>query len=86
MRHLTKLVNMKSTSSVAVGPPIIYLFCKVWPNVSLLVTNLSCDLLIFSKALDLINHHILFYKIMKGGWYGPVIDTLKNCTINSCFV
>ena len=32
----------------------------------------------FSKAFDLINRHILFYKIMKGGWHGPVIDTLRN--------
>ena len=32
----------------------------------------------FSKAFDLINRHILFYKIIKGGWHGPVIDTLRN--------
>ena len=32
----------------------------------------------FSKAFDFINRHILFYKIMKGGWHGPVINTLRN--------
>ena len=29
----------------------------------------------FAKAFDLINRHILFYKIMKGGWHGPIIKT-----------
>ena len=28
----------------------------------------------FAKAFDLINRHILFYKIMKGGWQGLVTD------------
>ena len=32
----------------------------------------------FSKAFDLVNRHILFFKIMKGGWSGRVIDTLKD--------
>lgn len=32
----------------------------------------------FSKAFDLVNRHILFYKIMKGGWTGRVVDTLRN--------
>ena len=32
----------------------------------------------FSKAFDLVNRDILFYKIMKGGWKGNVIDTLRN--------
>ena len=32
----------------------------------------------FSKAFDLISRYILFYKIMKGGWHGRVIDTLKD--------
>ena len=31
----------------------------------------------FSKACDLVNRHILFYKIMEGGWTGRVIDTLR---------
>ena len=39
----------------------------------------------FSKVFDLINRHILFYKIMKGGWYGPVIDTLRNLYDNISF-
>ena len=30
----------------------------------------------FSKAFDLVNRHILFFKIMKGGWSGRV----KICT------
>lgn len=32
----------------------------------------------FSKAFDLVNRNILFYKIMKSGWYGKVIDTLRS--------
>ena len=32
----------------------------------------------FSKAFDMVNRQILFYKIMKGGWTGRVIDTLRN--------
>ena len=32
----------------------------------------------FSKAFDLVNRHILFYKIMKGGRTGRVIDTLRS--------
>ena len=32
----------------------------------------------FSKAFDMINRHILFYKIMNSGWYGNVIDTMRN--------
>ena len=31
----------------------------------------------FSKAFDLVSRHILFYKIMKGGWTGRV-DTLRS--------
>ena len=30
------------------------------------------------KAFDMVNRHILFYNIMKGGWTGRVIDTLRN--------
>ena len=32
----------------------------------------------FSKAFDLINRHILFYKIMKSGWSGRLVDTLRD--------
>ena len=32
----------------------------------------------FSKAFDLVNHNILFYKLMRSGWSGRVIDTLRN--------
>ena len=47
--------------------------------------NLIVCFVDFSKAFDLINRHILFYKIMKGGWYGPVIDTLRNLYDNIAF-
>ena len=30
----------------------------------------------FAKAFYLINCRILFYKVIVGGWYGPVIDTI----------
>ena len=39
----------------------------------------------FSKAFDLVNRHILFFKIMKGGWNGRVIDTLKDLYSKTCF-
>ena len=39
----------------------------------------------FAKAFDLINRHILFYKIMKGGWYGPVIDTMRSLYSKTTF-
>ena len=32
----------------------------------------------FSKAFDLVNRSILFYKLLKLGWGGRVIDTLRN--------
>ena len=32
----------------------------------------------FSKAFDLVNRNILFYKIMKSGWHGKVMDTLRS--------
>ena len=32
----------------------------------------------FSKAFDLANRNILFYKLMRYGWTGRVIDTLRN--------
>ena len=32
----------------------------------------------FSKAFDLINRHILFYKIMRSGWHGRVVDTMRS--------
>ena len=32
----------------------------------------------FLKAFDLINRHILFYKIINLGWHGKVINTLRD--------
>ena len=32
----------------------------------------------FSMAFDLVNRHILFYKLLQQGWSGRVIDTIKN--------
>ena len=32
----------------------------------------------FSKAFDLVNRYILFYKLIKSGWSGRVIDTVRN--------
>ena len=32
----------------------------------------------FSKAFDRVNRAILFYKLMKGGWSGRLIDTLRD--------
>ena len=32
----------------------------------------------FAKAFDLVNRHILFYKIIRNGWKGRVIDTIRS--------
>ena len=32
----------------------------------------------FSMAFDLVNRHISFYKLLRQGWSGRVIDTMKN--------
>ena len=48
-------------------------------------SNLIVCFVDFSKAFDLINRHILFYKIMKGGWYGPIIDALRHLYDNISF-
>ena len=32
----------------------------------------------FSKAFDMVNRSVLFYKIMKCGWNGKIIDTLRS--------
>ena len=34
----------------------------------------------FSKAFDMTNRDILFYKLMNGNWQGRVVDTLNICT------
>ena len=48
-------------------------------------SNLVVCLVDFAKAFDLINRHILFYKVMKGGWYGPVIDTMRSLYSKTTF-
>ena len=32
----------------------------------------------FSKAFDLVNRNILFNKLIKSGWHGRVVDTLRS--------
>ena len=32
----------------------------------------------FSSAFDMINRHILFFKLIKNGWHGRIIDTLRD--------
>ena len=39
----------------------------------------------FSKAFDIINRNILFYKLLNGGWRGRVIDTLRSLYDKSQF-
>ena len=39
----------------------------------------------FSKAFDLVNRNILFYKILKMGWNGRVIDTLRSLYSKTSF-
>ena len=39
----------------------------------------------FSKAFDVINRNILFYKLMNRGWKGLVINTLRNLYNKSNF-
>ena len=44
----------------------------------LLNRNLILCFVDSSKAFDTVNRSVLFYKIMKCGWYGKVIDTLRS--------
>ena len=44
----------------------------------LLVKKFHLCFIDFSKAFDLINRNILFYKIMRSGWKGKVIETLRS--------
>ena len=39
----------------------------------------------FSKAFDIINRNILFYKLLNRGWRGRVIDTLRSLYSKSNF-
>ena len=55
---------------------IFFLQCMIQRQQSI-GSNLVVCFVDFSKACDLTNRHILL-KLMKGGWYGPVIDTLRN--------
>ena len=48
-------------------------------------SNLVACFVDFAKAFDLINCYILFYKLMKGGWHGPVIDTLRSLYSKTTF-
>ena len=56
----------------------------VKPQLSIGSTLVVC-FVDFAKAFDLINRHILFHKIMKCGWHGPVIDTLRNLYSKNSF-
>ena len=44
----------------------------------LLNRNLILCFVDFSKSFDMVNRSVLFYTIMKCGWYGKVIDTLRS--------
>ena len=48
-------------------------------------SNLVVCFVDFAKAFDLINRQILFYKIIKSIWHGPVIDTLRNLYSKTSF-
>ena len=39
----------------------------------------------FSKAFDLVNRHILFYKLIKSGWSGKVLDTMRSLYTKTFF-
>ena len=40
--------------------------------------NLILCFVDFSKAFDMVDRNILFYKMIKCGWHGKVIDTLRS--------
>ena len=44
----------------------------------LLGENLNLCFIDFSKAFDLVNRNILFYKLVRTGWHGKVTDTLRS--------
>ena len=39
----------------------------------------------FSKAFDRVNRHILFYKLIKSGFHGKVINTMRNMYTKTFF-
>ena len=39
----------------------------------------------FSKAVDLVNRNILFYKMVTSGWHGKVIDALRSLYSKTSF-
>ena len=40
--------------------------------------NLIVCFVDFSRAFDLINRHILFYKLIKAGLHGRIVDTMRS--------
>ena len=40
--------------------------------------NLIVSFVDFSRAFDLINRHILFYKLIKTGLHGRIVDTMRS--------
>ena len=47
--------------------------------------NLIICFIDFSRAFDLMNRHILFYKLIKSGLHGKVINTLRNLYTKTFF-
>ena len=47
--------------------------CLYWMPLSLIVCFVD-----FSRAFDLINRHILFYKLIKAGLRGRIVDTMRS--------
>ena len=39
----------------------------------------------FSKAFDLVNRDILFFKLIKAGWAGKLLDTVRNLYSNTSY-
>ena len=57
---------------------ILSLFLHCLIEIKLLGKCLILCFVDFSKAFDMVNRNILFYKIIKSGWYGKVTDTLRS--------
>ena len=51
----------------------------------LLGQNLIICFIDFSRAFDLMSRHILFYKLIKSGLHGRVINTLRSLYNKTCF-
>ena len=84
-RLSTKRISILEVSLLDVEPQIIFILHGLIQRQLCIGSNLVVCFVDFAKAFDLINRHILFYKLIKCGWHGPGIDTLRSLYSKTAF-